>query len=756
MKQAIPLISIDSDLTLSKAIVLTKAVTINGNGRTITAPFGKTTNDNNAAFMVNASGVVINDLVIKGITASTLHGINSYRVTGVSLNDITVESFRSGVVVNGSSVAIKDITTRNNAWNGINVDKTGAHLTISGNNAHTEAAAIYVDDTTTGATVTDLESAYVSQHINANGVHPNDLAYTLKLPAPTGLSMTASPSNTLITNNGYTSSASVVAKWGAVTGAHHYKYTYWNDIATSPYKVSSPYVTNVTGTSAPGVFNQGEGIHHFAVSACSANNVCSPDSSVFNVTFDQTKPAGITNLSPANGSYTTSASLASIDWSDTSDAIGPISYYYESSTSSSLNPDGSFTSPAYRSAALSSSTIPTAGTPAGVYYWHARAVDAAGNSTEWTTPWKVTVDNTAPTISLTSPADGTTIPGTSITQSWESTSTDIDHYIYTSYNNATATSVRYSQNMGTATSKTATNVANATYWWRVTAVDKAGNQTTSPLWKLTVSNPIPSVSAEDFGVAWTKPSSDFEGINVGFNIRDFSTVTGISVDLYKDDEKLITNNATSSLLGLFNNGTLGASLSTPFVTNGTFVDSFCGGGECWNRGIRNWALADEPTKAVITVTGKNNIGQPTTKSATNSSFAQTVGTFRSILPKVTIPATPAVPATPASPNNESTTPTAATPATRATPATPVATRAASVADATPATDTATDAAVLGATDIASTNTTEDPSINENAVLGVADTKHAGLAWYWWTAIAATAVSIVWRIAGALRRKKQEY
>src|SRR5690606_10997907 len=44
----------------------------------------------------------------------------------------------------------------------------------------------------------------------------------------------------------------------------------------------------------------------------------------------------------------------------------------------------------------------------------------------------------------------------------------------------------------TSLSKTATNVADTTYWWRVQAVDVAGSQSEwTPLWKLTVDSTAP-------------------------------------------------------------------------------------------------------------------------------------------------------------------------------------------------------------------------------------------------------------------------
>jgi choice-of-anchor C domain-containing protein len=102
------------------------------------------------------------------------------------------------------------------------------------------------------------------------------------------------------------------------------------------------------------------------------------------------------HVSPANGSTLTTAAWDKADWTDVVDPALPITYRYESSNSSATNLDGSFVTPVYVSGPLALSEIPTPGTPAGVYYWHVRAVDNDGNMSPWTTAWQVTVDNTPP------------------------------------------------------------------------------------------------------------------------------------------------------------------------------------------------------------------------------------------------------------------------------------------------------------------------------------------------------------------------
>lgn len=114
---------------------------------------------------------------------------------------------------------------------------------------------------------------------------------------------------------------------------------------------------------------------------------------------DTTPPPIPSITSPANNSVLKTSALDKVDWTDETDPSSPVTYIYSVSFSSAINIDGSFVSPLYTSGALSASEIPTAGTSEGVYYVSVKAVDSAGNSSSWTTPIKITVDNTAPIVS---------------------------------------------------------------------------------------------------------------------------------------------------------------------------------------------------------------------------------------------------------------------------------------------------------------------------------------------------------------------
>jgi hypothetical protein len=172
-------------------------------------------------------------------------------------------------------------------------------------------------------------------------------------------------------------------------------------------------------------------------------------------------------------------------------------------------------------------TLNTAGLN-GDYCLNAIAEDAAANHSAIAT-LKAVFDNTAPDApTLSSPTNNAVVNGNSITQSWSDSASDIDHYIYESYSNASASSLRFHATYN-GTSKTATNVAETTYWWRVKAVDKAGNVSAwSPLWKITVDNTAPVVQI-------TAPTGTYFNSNV--------TISGSLTDANPDHYYLVVKDS---------------------------------------------------------------------------------------------------------------------------------------------------------------------------------------------------------------------
>jgi len=192
-------VEFDSDITTTQELAVITAVTINGNDFTISPDFTKdNTPGNNSALQVNVDSVTINNLNIDGSDGINLHGINTYKIVDLELNDVSlVNSDYSGLVVNGSEVKVSNITTAGNGWHGINVDQGSGVtqpgvLTISNTSVHSENSAtppsahvdgvnvphIFVDDVNAVVTITDTDTQYDQAEIDWRGGRA--IVYTLK------------------------------------------------------------------------------------------------------------------------------------------------------------------------------------------------------------------------------------------------------------------------------------------------------------------------------------------------------------------------------------------------------------------------------------------------------------------------------------------------------------------------------------------------------------------------------------------------
>jgi hypothetical protein len=83
-----------------------------------------------------------------------------------------------------------------------------------------------------------------------------------------------------------------------------------------------------------------------------------------------------------NGATISSTTPSKLDWTDVTSNYGAVTYTYESSYASSTNP-------VYSQSGLTNSEIPSTGSSAALYYWHAKAVDASGVSSPWSSAFKV-------------------------------------------------------------------------------------------------------------------------------------------------------------------------------------------------------------------------------------------------------------------------------------------------------------------------------------------------------------------------------
>ena len=162
-------ITLEGDVSIDHQVTITQALTIDGNGHTVSPTFARTGTSNNASFgIIGTAGVTLVDLTIDGVAGTNLHGINVYHSTGVWLEGLTLKNNvgfgNYGLVVNGSAVTINNITTANN-FGGIDADKgtvtNPVLLTVAGVSHHSDIVfpGIYVDNTS-NVTVNDDNNQY--------------------------------------------------------------------------------------------------------------------------------------------------------------------------------------------------------------------------------------------------------------------------------------------------------------------------------------------------------------------------------------------------------------------------------------------------------------------------------------------------------------------------------------------------------------------------------------------------------------------
>lgn len=190
------------------------------------------------------------------------------------------------------------------------------------------------------------------------------------------------------------------------------------------------------------------------------------------------------HVSPVDNVALTTSLFTNIDWTDTSIGSTSLLYYYELSRATSTGIEGNFTLPVATSSLLASSTITTVGTSEGVYYWHVRSSDAFGVKSFWSTPWKIIIDNTAPsspTALVLVASSAPVVVGTSTltqgSQTWSfSPSLDTSSGV-TKYQYAVSGTSTWNEN-GLATSFM-TSLGIGSHTVSVRAFDRAGNISTS-------------------------------------------------------------------------------------------------------------------------------------------------------------------------------------------------------------------------------------------------------------------------------------
>ncbi len=635
------IIQLNSDLSVGSRVNITKQLTIDGQGNTLSPTFTKTSNSNNATLEIAADNVTIENLTIDGSGGTNLHGINTYLASNALIDNVAINNNgHDGLVVNGSSVTVNNISTSNNTWGGIDVDQgsgVGATttLTVNGTSTHSEPVAdILVDDKTNpNVSVVDTNNQYDytdSGNVrvyrlkpatppcsssdttfdrfsngNVNGQHgwkstgPFDqsIVYnTYGYPTFGCKSLRLSNAVTSGSFGDQTFSYSTVNEAGEAdstnggqssgTRQNHYEAQF--DIASTQSTEQSGMAVSVSpdrgdgsrmsylsfadtpggidvifydvqGTDNPANFvptdlgtisrtephtikfvidykdgpsndvvkvyidgalvhtgTTWENYYRYDPEANAEQTPRTTDSLIFRAggtaapsnsgkgfLFDNVDIATSTisplstptHVSPADGSFKTTANQTLIDWNNSTGGVSPIKYKYESSHSFATNSDGSFTSPVYTSGLLTDSQIPTPSTPAGVYYWHVKAIDNSGNESDWSSPWKLTVDNTAPNTPTPVNPNSDTNPfftNAGFTQSWsnESASGAVKYNYESCYQAAEPSGdscdsgASHWAHTYTGTSKSVgSSQPESHFFWHIQSEDAAGNKSPWSDWR---------------------------------------------------------------------------------------------------------------------------------------------------------------------------------------------------------------------------------------------------------------------------------
>lgn len=351
-----------------------------------------------------------------------------------------------------------------------------------------ESVQILIDGTGTPiATVTvgatgNVSPLTVSLPVNAvGGTHTltasgtattaDSVSFTVLVEPPV---ITATPTGTAGLLGWYTSAVSVLLKAtdGSGTG-----------IASFTYDLDSAGATTVAGTQTTfSVSTTGE----HTLTADATDNLSQTSNYSGSVKVDLSSPT--VTFSP--GGYINTTTALTSTASDVGSGVASVRYdaCFGSSCTPSVGLATSTTGPSY------SATWPT-GMTEGTYQVQAVAKDVAGRSTT-STKRTIVLDATAPTASITAPANGATIGGSAVT--FTATVDDTPAVWTTSGSNAifeyklsgTSTWATLLDPTGSTTtgSKNMTTFADGTYDLRLTATDKAGNTVTSATTTFVVQN----------------------------------------------------------------------------------------------------------------------------------------------------------------------------------------------------------------------------------------------------------------------------
>lgn len=405
----------------------------------------------------------------------------------------------------------------------ITYDVTAPVITVNGLTMTVEKGAAYVEP---GATWTDNidgsgDVSDISGTVDINTVDDYTITYSktdqagntgsttrivqvkdTKAPNAPSAILTAGGKN--VPDSGHTNSKTFTFNLSSSSNdVTLYKVKYWNGISGDNFEgESKAWSTNSLSRYFSDInvyndqFTRGEGVHYFAFSACDAAGNCSEYSNAFTVTYDITspaKPTGLKRIAPNENNKVYECDAVSKiqkmwpDWNDNEEE--DLSHYEYSS----FNPGSQGIDEQELTGSIfeyNGSWLPDEGT----YGFAVRAVDEAGNKSEWALTdetlegsCKITYDSTPPSEPTNlswKGSDNIVVPNNGYTRLYSGTAmwqgvSDADHYIYKYWNEIIGSPYKEATPWSTTTNGSSLggvfNQGEGKHYFCIIAVDEAGN-----------------------------------------------------------------------------------------------------------------------------------------------------------------------------------------------------------------------------------------------------------------------------------------
>ncbi len=240
--------------------------------------------------------------------------------------------------------------------------------------------------------------------------------------------------------------------------------------ATYPYQIAEniPITDTVFQWTTPDINSSECRVKVQAISQ--TGEVLKEDESDANFIIDATGPEQVNLLKPDSSVYMNNTTVV-FCWSKSTDNLSGVSYYEFQGAYDSLFTEGLFTTTTidtYLTQILSDTT----------YYWRVRAVDSAGNQSNWSSVWRLEIDTTAPASpELLSPENNSWINTSSVVFDWS----DVSRYFKSPVRYVIIIDTSFSFTNPVITDTTGFScdtigLVDRNYYWQVRAFDEAGNE----------------------------------------------------------------------------------------------------------------------------------------------------------------------------------------------------------------------------------------------------------------------------------------